>query len=403
MSLSTRFASIRASWAGEPLRPFQTAFFLFLPSGFLIRPTSVWAWTFYALFIPTLVRFLYRRGAGALRSSGAVLAFVTCIYFLLTLTWGESAGHAATFKWLMSSIWTMIFIAGCIIFFSGQPDIRDRFFDALTIVAAINAILSLLIYAWAPPDVGRLGGFAETRHQILGASIIGVCTVVTFYRLLSDPGPIKGLLRTGCLLLFTVFIVMTSSRGPLLALLGGALTYLCALDRKKALIAVAILIALGCLIIVLDPDVAPLRRMMTRDSHRLQIWADALGAIQLRPFFGHGLAARFNDDPIFSFPHSLYMSGLFYGGGVGLLLIVALFAKLGRDLATTWDSSSGPFRLALLAHTILSGITDLGQPVKGPSELWFILWLPVTTLIGMNLWMAKHALVGRLTSDRPRQ
>jgi O-antigen ligase len=383
MKLAALFASMRRSIAADPAQSFQFAFFLFLPAGLLIRPNPVWAWTFYALFVPALFYLIYRQGSASLNSRSAVLALAVCAYYLLSLTWGDASG-AVTRKWLMSGVWTVLFIAGGVVFFSNTRSVWERFFDILTAAGAINATISLFIYFTAPPDGHRLVGFAETRHSILGASIIGVCAIATFYRLCFDANRIRRFLRTCCLILFAVFVLLTRSRGPLLALVASALVYSYFVDRKMALASIAVLgVALG-LIMLVDPFARLLQEMAARKSYRLDVWTEALEAIRLRPLFGYGLAARFSDDPLMSFPHSLYVSALFYGGITGLLLMLALFGSLVRDLMQSWDPETGPFRLTLFVHTLIVGLTDLGQPVKGPGELWFILWLPITALIGIN-------------------
>jgi len=40
----------------------------------------------------------------------------------------------------------------------------------------------------------------------------------------------------------------------------------------------------------------------------------------------------------------------------------------------------GPERsllVALWANMLVSGLTDYGQIIKGPSPLWYIIWLPI--------------------------
>ncbi len=34
-------------------------------------------------------------------------------------------------------------------------------------------------------------------------------------------------------------------------------------------------------------------------------------------------------------------------------------------------------RLALLANLVLTGLSDLSQVTKGPSPMWYIVWLPI--------------------------
>ena len=110
-------------------------------------------------------------------------------------------------------------------------------------------------------------------------------------------------------------------------------------------------------------------------SFRPAIWRASIARIAERPWAGHGMGAKLGFES-FTFPHDLYLSLLFYSGIIGLLIFAAAAIRL---IAGVWRTP-GPERIlliALWANMLVSGLTDYGQIIKGPSPLWYVIWLPI--------------------------
>tara|TARA_E500000318_G_C3560652_1_gene213217 strand:- start:213 stop:710 length:498 start_codon:yes stop_codon:yes gene_type:complete len=125
---------------------------------------------------------------------------------------------------------------------------------------------------------------------------------------------------------------------------------------------------------------------LSRNSWRLEIWGDAWKYILDAPIIGNGLASINTFGSIEQrFPHSIYVSAAFFGGAIGLFLLLALFAQLAWAALITEDKNKKAFHIALLCVPVIGGLTDLAQVSKSPGELWYILWVPVTIIIGHSI------------------
>jgi O-antigen ligase len=125
---------------------------------------------------------------------------------------------------------------------------------------------------------------------------------------------------------------------------------------------------------------------LSRNPWRFEIWMDAWKYIQNAPIIGNGLASLNTFGAIEQkFPHSIYVSSAFFGGAIGLFLLLALFAQLAWAALNTEDKTTKAFHLGLLCVPVIGGLTDLAQVSKSPGELWYILWVPVTIIIGHSI------------------
>jgi O-antigen ligase len=186
-------------------------------------------------------------------------------------------------------------------------------------------------------------------------------------------------------LVMAVFIVAMQSRGALIGFAGAVLVLAWHVRRWRGL--------MGCVIAfkaflvaaptrLRDPVLGKLLDRGT--SHRPEIWARSLQSIREKPWFGHGLAANLPISPT-GFPHSLYLSLLFYSGIVGFAVFVALAAAIAVRLSRTRPGAERMWVMAMLMNALLAGLTDFGQITKGPDPLWFILWLPIVLALSLPL------------------
>ena len=195
----------------------------------------------------------------------------------------------------------------------------------------------------------------------------------------------EGRQRRGAYILATAImaadILLTKSRGPILAA-GLASLFLCVAAGWWRVAAAGL--GAAALAWWLAPASLLAGLVRAAEPSRLLIWRDTLSEIAERPLFGHGLAANLRPAPGLdaSFPHDFYLSLLFYGGVVGLLLFVALASVLGSRLWAARGTAEASWLAALGLNALVAGMTDFGQVTKGPGPLWFILWLPACLTLG---------------------
>ncbi len=369
--------------AAQP--PLVTALCACLGGGFILRPTPVWALVFYLGVLPLTIFELWRRRGFAWRNAGTVLAGAMILWSVLTLIWGEDPGGHRTVKFLWESICTSFFFIALLLAFEIAGDqVRRRFGTALIVAGAINAVFSITHWLWIGPT-SRLVGWAETRHEILGASVIGVAYLFALGRSLRER-PHRAFNGFAALLCFA-FIVFTQSRTPLAATIVATSVLMSAVRgslRAYGAVALAAMVLALAALLLIGPEqlhgyvTAALAR---GDSHRLEIWSRTLAEIAQRPWLGHGLAANLTGME-FTFPHNLYLSMLFYNGIIGFVLLVAVVAVLLGGLIRHRGIADRNVLIALWVNVLIAGLTDLGQVTSGPGPNWYVIWLPIALSIG---------------------
>ena len=360
------------------------AFLLFVAAAFALPSEPAYSLVFFIAVLPPALAALALPASGTgepeWHQPGWAACAVLIAWSALTLLWGQDDGHRSM-RFALSALMTLVY-ADVLSRVLQAPKIRFRLAAVLIWLGAANALLSMALSPFEPQNGDRLHGWGATSHPILGASVMTVAYLAALSRALTEPrsrGP-----HLAAAAIMALFLLLTGSRGPLLAAACATL-FLCAAGPWR-LRALGVLAGLA---IVWRLMPAGFRHhqaavLVARGaSHRFEIWHRTLQMVAAHPLLGNGLAANL-DLKGMTFPHDLYLSVLFYSGAVGLLLFTGLAAIVTLRL---WEvrGTGGPDRLrtdwlwitALWINTLLSGLTDLGQITKGPGPMWFIFWLPV--------------------------
>jgi O-antigen ligase len=375
-------------------RRFLWLFVAFLALGYLVRPNPLWAALFfYASLVPAMLLLLWRDASAraVLRDPLVQLCLALMGWYWASLLWGHDQPPRRVQGYAVGIPFNAGFVLCCVLFFARAEEAwLRRLLAALAVAAALNAVFSIgshLALGLHRVEGARLAGWAETRHAILGAGVMGLgLQAACFLALLLRDRRWVVLSLAAVGLCALAFILITGSRGPVLATAAFLLVFGLAVTGWRGVLAGAVLLgaALVAVFVLFGPDWV--LHQLNRPSHRLPIWEVALARIAERPLLGHGVAnhAIFGD-PYFTFPHSLYLSALYYGGVVGAALLLAILCGALRRAALLADRRWRAFALASLASPMVFGLTDLGQPAVGPSELWYVLWLPVGAAIGLAM------------------
>jgi len=362
------------------------SFVAFLGLGFVIPGEPTWALWFYLFVMPFGVWFIWRGWQPDWNDPRLMLLLGLVVWSTLSIAWADQSAPGALKQWLW--VWNGVCTATYLLTFTAVAEqssrVRDRIVVTVVTCAAGNAVLSIVMFLTRHGGSDRLQGFGETRNAILGASIMGLCTIMALGRAMR--GGRWWPLWAGSVPVYLFFVVLTNSRGPLLALVISCLVLLPRRRVRTYLAGAAMVAVVGVGIVLLAPAVVDtaIQRIQDRGtSYRLEIWQASIAEIWHRPLLGHGITATLRIQGEFGHhPHDLYLSALFYTGLVGLLLLLAGLGWILRDLLKRPDSVDRRTCLALLVHLVLSGATDLSQITKGPGELWYIVWLPIAYTLG---------------------
>jgi O-antigen ligase len=364
------------------------------------------ALVFYLCVAPCLLAELAAWPAASWRKlladRAAATALALVVFSGLTLLWGVPEKHRS-WQFAADTVATLGFLLAMLAVWPDRTA-RDRVACVLVVAGTGNAVFSISRALILAPLDPRLHGWGLTSHPILGALVMQTAYLTALASGLSGPA----LLRRGgrwpniaAAMVMAVFILMTESRGPILA--GTVATlFLCAAGpwRWRAMGAMAVAAGVWYALprAVQQHSVGVLEKRGT--SHRLEIWEYAARLIGNRPMIGHGLAANMHIDvgtakvpEDITFPHDLYLSLLFYSGAIGLLLFLAMVIILAWRLVRGRADAEAPWLAAMGIGTLLGGLTDLGQITKGPGTLWIILWVPAGLAMGWWLGRKKEAVL----------
>lgn len=136
------------------------------------------------------------------------------------------------------------------------------------------------------------------------------------------------------------------------------------------------------------------------ESDRQLIWQSVVNSIyKASPIFGEGVLSsvypsvdcnesgqlldKFGDC-VFQHPHNLYISTMYYGGIVGLVLLLGLLiASVGVVLES--KSAKKWLVLAMLGYGAAVFIFDGNYLISKINYVWLLLWLPVSFAIKLEL------------------
>jgi O-antigen ligase len=352
----------------------SSPFFLaFLAACFALPTEAAFSLVFYVTVLPVA----WSKSGRAASSPAEWLAFALIVWSGLTLLWGEGDSRR-TMAFALATACTLVFFLAQRAVLADASS-RRQVATLLVWAGAANAVWSIgrgiVLHSIAP----QLLGWGVTHHPILGASVMSVCMLTALIRVASEAR--LRWVNTAAFTVMAAFILLTESRGPLLAAsLGTLVIGLGGPWRRRTGFCIMTL----CILLMREPLAWRQHQigiLTARGMHqRPEIWLRTLALIRERPLFGHGLAANL-DLPGVTFPHDLALGVLFYSGAIGFALFAALIIGVTRLLFRIVPLADRVWLAGLWVSALVSGLTDLGQITKGPGALWLIFWLPAGLIL----------------------
>jgi O-antigen ligase len=188
-------------------------------------------------------------------------------------------------------------------------------------------------------------------------------------------------------LVLLVAVLLTGSRGSLLAACAGIAVALLLSANWRVMAAIAALVAIAALAALLTPLAGEL--MQRRDSLRFELWPLYLNMVMLKPWLGYGLMF----DTKMMLPsgvevmnaHNIYLCAAVRGG---VLCALALTGVVLAALASGWRAFRASHEvtgLALLAACLCASAVDYEIVPTDLAYLYILLWLPVAICLGTGL------------------
>lgn len=345
----------------------------FVASGFVMPSLPVWALCFYLLFIPL---FMGRVACGALvvpREAFGGGLFV--LWALLSITWSPS------WHGIADVVCTALFLLGGVLALRDRPDFSYQLKRVCVIGMSLNAGVTLLTLLLGLESRDRPGGVGVLHTTLPAVIIAGICFLWASASFLKNEKASSDTIAA--LLILPSFMVFSGSRAPCVAVAVAALLLVVTAQKGRSwrlctLVGGSLFIS-G---VILWRRVASFMQdaVARGDSYHRLIWKTVWGQSWQRPWIGHGQGAPVRvavDGQLFAHAHNLYLGTFYSYGLVGELLLVLAFGwPMVRCLKRRdWEV------MAVFSFIALVVMTDIACPLKGPSEIWYVLWVPWLCLV----------------------
>lgn len=364
--------------------------------GLLLPSVAMWGILFYILLLPSVLVRLGQGWRPNLRNPIIVIMLVLWGWSTLGIIWDQDLTHHGHNHgyWLGNAFCTLAFLL-CYFMADDDAALLPRLVSALIGAAAVNGLISVVIFVAAGDFHARLLGWGATRNPVLGATIMDICFLLALGRLgVTGRGRLYYAAYTAAIIPIGLYLACSFSRMALITLVCTLLILAFGSWQalRRSVLAVCVLAVLALLACWAKPGLPLLieHNLFARgtDCH-LTIWETAWGLIQANPVIGYGPSALLpilphGYCPAYPHPHDLYLSLLLYSGIIGLALFGICQLLVLRHLHRVADGFRFRLWFAVMAVPLIAGLTDLTQLIKGPAAVWYIIWLPLLMVMSLR-------------------
>lgn len=356
---------------------------------------------FYFLVVtPFLFTLNLRNLKTLIKSKLFILALTYCGYMLLTLVWSAGVGGGESFDVFRKALLVIVYLTITVCLFEMNSQYLDLLYKGICLSAGVSAVFYMALFYYYSGFSGRLGAFGVLSNPIPAASCFSAAVLVIFFFYLVQKE--VSLSQKACYLLAMIasvlFVVLSQSRGPLLAL-ASTLILCAALFRPKY-----VLWGLGGFVIPLVAVYASglidfLSFFSRADSYRLSIWRQSWDLFLRHPWLGYGIRGDRPEIIIAeSIPaahsHNLFLSTMLDGGVVALLLIVVLLSLAAHLAYKSYREKGDVTLIALIVFSVMANLTDGKTLIVSPNHQWFYFWLPIGLAAAYELASSRQKLPG---------
>ena len=354
---------------------------MFLPSSKLYQQGLI-----LLFWLPGLAAWLPRIRASLHWDRWLLAGLLACVVWaVLSISWGGDWKRYKEILYVMLSAQAFVVLAGLY---------REHFWRLLVCLAMIGSLGALWsivdFYLLQGRPLGhRLVGAGLLEHPILAAHLMGALGVLLLgLRSLVPEALPRWSWWLACLAYFA-FMVLTRSKGPLLALIAACLIIpICAPSRGRVLFAM-LLLGGAMVAVFLSPEFL----LRGGFSYRPDLLLGAWELFLQHPWLGMGLGGSYElkvavKGATYEHAHNLFAHLALQLGLPGLVLwLSTLLVVLWRG----WGSKTSAAGLALcglLSFSVVALMTDGIGPWVKPREEWFTVWLPIFLCFALRAGMA---------------
>ncbi len=369
---------------------FLTFTLIFFLAGFFFFPDDHIHRLFFYFFVILPFLFLLDRTAinAFYKNNILIISLVLLGYIALSVVWTQNleVNHKNYYDTARYFFMVVVFLA--VIVYLAQKD--DRLFEKIIfwsgVVASISAIVSFIaFYAHHPFPKARLDGIfwnGYLNYCVMPATYYGFLVIGTIYKAVYDPGYKNKVFFSLISVIIIVFILLTQSRGPLLALVV-TLVLVFGWEKRWKTIAAIIFLTVAWLVLGECSNIGIRAFVSYGVPHRIAIWKATLGQIADSLWFGRGYLTNIQisaHDRIWNLPHCMFLSLVLKTGIIGGILFVVLILTFLIN-AFRYYRRTGDWRyLAMLVFIMIATNFHKMRIFYKPGMSWLVFWLPMTIL-----------------------
>jgi O-antigen ligase len=366
--------------------------FLGFICGFFFMTQIKWqSNVFYTLIlVPYLIMFSRKSFMMICTSKIFLMVLLFVGYSMATLLWGARGTYSEYIHILIRSLSVLVFYALTIELSLVDERFRGRIFFVLCWISLVGAILAMYLthynFIYPPARLMDIGAF---RSPIQAGSVYGMILIIIYYQFLSKGWRWYNILYIPLFIALLTILLLTQSRGPLLALIIAFFVgSIVARDFKMLIILT--LIATGVWILVSSGERFFYDLIITRgDSYRLEIFQCVFKIIREKMVFGHGMLMKFtctmSNGSLISRTHNLFLAAWLYGGLTGLVLLGASCIKALWYSGLYLVRNKNCIYLTLLIYSFICVSTGNHNAISNPHPLYLFFWMPLGFLSAFEI------------------
>ena len=344
----------------------------------------------YVLTLVILASF--RTWADLLRTDLFVLIVALLFYLSISVFWSEQWTLRDFGSMLVRALLVSTFVVGmALVQLRGQVQLWLR--RVMVLVGGGAVIAAITNYLIGPPGGDRLNGLGQLDTHIIAALVYGFVAILAMQALLREERLLWRIPAALTILFAAYAIYASDSRNAWVSVALG-MSVLVLAEKvtqrdvfRNGVMTVGLLV--GITLVFLFANEATRTFLLPRGtSFRPEIWDQAMSRIfDGHAWFGLGIITDNNfliGESVILHPHSLYLSVLYQGGFVALVMFVVVLWKTLQELLRAYDEPDAKLALGVLGLALPAYLLDGHELLDKIGSTWFLVWLPIAIAVGLR-------------------
>ena len=313
-----------------------------------------------------------------------LLLFLYLQWLAISVIWSDS--NDSYLRYLKYVIYISIFVfVNIYLYFTSQKLYRAAYLASVIFVsiAAVWEVIKIIGSERLFSSYRFIDGEILYNPLFAGAAytyFLVFALVAGFYK------RINPILCWFLVFVFTILVIQTNARTPLLSLLL-SLSFFFTLTTdglKKCLFRLLVLFSAVCVVVFLFPEYL----MQRGTSYRFEIWGESLRLIFERPVFGYGLENKLviniQELPFsLSDTHNVFLQIAYSSGAIGLAIFLVFLCTLFYFVIKYKYVPDIVIAATLVVYGLSAGLTEGGGILSRPGAYWFKFWFPISYLLAV--------------------